>query len=165
MANQNPYASPSTGSASESGKKIELGHADQADLFLQSLPPLLLKAAVFVQLMASAFMLLFAVRLVLAVYQDSFAIFLEVAHVVVGVGGFFVVRGVVRGSTPAWIAGVVLAPIAAIASLFALVTGSIGGLFCGGLSVATVVLLGVNYENVKRIGVARKALRDAGLAS
>ena len=159
----NPYAPPERGVTAAPGRAIELGHEDQADLFVQSLPPILLKAAVFVQVLASAFMILFALRLVLAVYQDAVAIFLELAHLAVGVGGFVVVRGLVRGSTVAWISGIVIAPIAIIASLFALLTGSVGGLFCGGLSVASLILIAVNWQNVKRIGVARKALRGAGI--
>ncbi len=163
MSNHNPYSPPASGAASTSGKKIDLGHEDQADLFVQSLPPMLLKAAVFVQVMASAFMILFALRLLLAVYQNGVAISLELAHLAVGVGGFIVARGLVRGSMTAWIAGLVVCPISAIASLFALLTGSVGGLFCGGLSIASLVLIAVNLENVKRIAIARKALKDGGI--
>ena len=163
MSNDNPYSPPASGVASASGKKIDLGHEDQADLFVQSLPPILLKAAVFVQMLASAFMILFAMRLWLAVYQNGLAILLELAHLAVGIAGFFIARGLTRGSMTAWIAGLVVCPISAIASLFALLTGSVGGLFCGGLSVASLVLIAVNHESVKRIAVARKALRDAGI--
>jgi hypothetical protein len=71
---------------------------------------------------------------------------------------------ILKGSTVAWIAGLVICPISAIASLFALATGSIGGLFCGGLSIGNIVLLAVNWPVIKRIGDARKILREAGIS-
>ncbi len=163
MTEPNPYAAPESGSTAPSGKGRELAHDDQADLFVQSLPPVLLKAAVFVLGFASVFMLVFAIRLAISVVQDPLAVGLELAHLVVGVAGFVVARGLLRGSTVAFVGALVICPLSAIASLFALLTGSPGGLFNGAFSVAAMVLVALNWPTVKKIGVAHAALRAAGV--
>jgi hypothetical protein len=165
--NPNPYAAPQTGSAAsgEAREKNHFSHDDQADLFIATLAPILLKANVFTLVLASSFMVLFAVRLALALDQSFVAVFLEVGQLAIALGGFAVARMILKGSTVAWIAGLVICPISAIASLFALATGSIGGLFCGGLSIGNIVLLAVNWSVIKRIGGARKILREAGISS
>ncbi len=162
----NPYAAPQTGNAAsgEAREKNHFTHDEQADLFVATLAPLLLKANVFTLVFASAFMVLFGVRLMLALVQSPVAIFLEVSQILLGVGGFIVARTILRGSTLAWIAGLVICPLCAIASLFALATGSIGGIFCGILSAGNVALLAVNWPVIKRIGGARKILREAGIS-
>ncbi|MEO8874531.1 MAG: hypothetical protein ABI461_03005 [Polyangiaceae bacterium] len=163
--NPNPYAAPKTGSApsGEAPDKTHFTHDEQADLFVATLAPILLKANAFTLVLGSAFMVLFALRLILAVSQDPLAIALEIGQLLIGVGGFVIARQVLRGSTAAWIAGLVASPLSALCSLFALATGSVGGLFCGGLSVANLVLLAVNWNSIKRIGEARKILRQAGI--
>ena len=165
MTTPNPYEAPKTGAAAsgEAPTKTHFTHDEQADLFVATLAPLLLKANVFTLVLASAFMFLFALRLLLAVEQDALSIALEVAQLAIGVGGFVIARSVIRGSTVAWVAGLVICPISGICSLFALATGSVGGIFCGGLSVANIVLLAVNWGDIKRIGEARKVLREAGV--
>lgn len=162
MTEPNPYAAPETGGTSRTDNRRELTHDDQADLFVQSLPPLLLKAAVFVLGFASVFMLVFAIRLAISVVQEPFAIALELAHVVVGVAGFVAARGLLRGSAAAFVAALVICPLSAIASLFALLTGSPGGLFNGGFSVAAMVLVALNWPAVKKIGLARALLVSGG---
>lgn len=163
MTEPNPYAAPESGAMSPSGRENALGHHDQADLFVQSLPPVMLKAAVFVLGFMSLFMLVFAIRLAISVEQDALAIGLEIAHLVVGVAGFVIARGLLRGSTTAFVASLVVCPLSALASLFALLTGSPGGLFNGGFSVAAVILVALNWPTIKRIGVARAALKAAGV--
>jgi hypothetical protein len=165
--NPNPYAAPQTGSAAsgEARDKNHFSHDDQADLFIATLAPIPLKANVFTLVLASSFMILFAIRLALALFQSPFAIFLELGQAAIGVGGFLVARMILKGSTVAWIAGLVICPISAIASLFAFATGSVGGIFCGMLSVGNVVMLAVNWPVIKRIGEARKILREAGISS
>ena len=164
--NPNPYAPPQTGSAAsgDARAKNHFSHDEQADLFVATLAPILLKANVFTLVLASSFMVLFAIRLALALDQSLVAIFLEVAQLAIALGGFLVARMILKGSTVAWIAGFVICPISAIASLFALATGSVGGIFCGALSVGNIVLLAVNWSVIKRIGGARKILREAGIS-
>jgi hypothetical protein len=162
----NPYAAPQTGNAAsgEAREKTHFTHDEQADLFVATLAPLLLKANVFTLVFASSFMILFAVRLMLALVQSPVAIFLEVSQIALGLGGFVVARFILKGNTLAWIAGLVICPLCAIASLFALATGSVGGIFCGVLSTGNVALLAVNWPVIKRIGSARAVLRSAGIS-
>jgi hypothetical protein len=161
----NPYAPPQTGDApsGETREKNHFTHDEQADLFVATLAPLALKANVFSLVLASAFTLLFAVRLMIALNQTAIPIFLEVAQIVLGIGGFVVARFILRGSTAAWIAGLVICPLSIIASFFALITGSPGGIFGGFLSAANIALLAVNWPVIKRIGNARAVLRSGGI--
>jgi hypothetical protein len=165
--NPNPYAAPQTGetASGEGRSKNHFSHDEQADLFVATLAPILLKANVFSLVLASSFMTLFVVRLMIAVLQDPLAIFLEIVQLALALGGFIVARMILRGSSIAWVAGLVICPISAIASLFALATGSVGGLFCGFLSLVNIALLAVNWPVIKRIGGARKVLREAGINS
>ena len=161
----NPYAPPQTGDAAsgETRRKNHLTHDQHADLFVATLAPLSLKANVFSLVLASAFTLLFAVRLMIALNQTAIPVFLEVAQMALGLGGFVVARFILRGSTAAWIAGLVICPLSIVASFFALVTGSPGGIFCGFLSAANIALLAVNWPVIKRIGGARAVLRSGGI--
>jgi hypothetical protein len=161
----NPYASPKTGNAAsgEAREKNHFSHDEQADLFVATLAPLSLKVNVFTIVLASCFVLLFSVRLMIALVQTPIPIFLEVGQILLGLGGFFVARFILRGSTFWWIVGLVVCPLCAIASFFALATGSIGGLFCGFLSVGNIALLAVNFPIIKRIGSARDVLRSGGI--
>ena len=164
-SNPNPYAPPQTGNAASGAARPEnhFSHDQQADLFIATIAPLSLKANVFSLVLASAFMILFAIRLGIALNQTFIPIFLETGHVLVGIGGFVVARLILKGSTIGWILGLILGPIAALASFFALITGSLGGIFCGILSAGNIALLAVNFPIVKRIGNARATLRAGGI--
>ncbi len=163
--NLNPYSPPQTGNAAsgETRRQNHFSYDEQADLFVATLAPLSLKVNVFSLVLASCFLLLFSVRLLLALLQTPIPIFLEVSQIILGVSGFLVARYILRGSTLWWVVGLVIGPLCAIASFFALATGSIGGLFCGFLSVGNFVLLVVNQPVIRRIGSARAALRSGGI--
>jgi hypothetical protein len=157
----NPYAPPEPHRAQL--PKNNFSHDEQADLFVATLAPLSLKANVFTLVLASCFMLLFAARLMIALLQTPIPIFLEVGQIILGIGGFFVARFILRGSTFWWIAGLIICPLGAIASFFALITGSPGGIFGGVLSLGNIALLAVNFPIIKRIGSARAVLRSGGI--
>lgn len=161
----NPYAPPQTGNAAsgETREKNHFTHDEQADLFVATLAPISLNANVFSLVLASALTLLFAVRLMIALNQTAIPIFLEIAQIALGIGGFVVARFILRGNSVAWVAGLVICPLSIIASGFALVTGSLGGIFCGFLSAANIALLAVNWPVIKRIGNARALLRSGGI--
>lgn len=163
--NPNPYSPPQTGNAAsgEARGQNHFSYDQQADLFVATLAPLSLKANVFSLVLASCFMLLFSFRLMIALYQSAIPISLEIGQIILGVGGFLVARYILRGSTFWWIVGLVICPICAVASFFALVTGSLGGIFCGILSTGNIALLAVNHPIIKRIGSARAVLRSGGI--
>ncbi len=151
MTIPDPYAPPSA------EERVAL--PEGPDLYLETLPPPLLKAAVGVLGLMGAMMLLFALRLWLALRATPMATVLELVHLVSGVLSWVVAWGIYGGR--AWLVwvGLLLSPIVGVASLFALLTGSIGGLLTGGLALANLVLLLLNVSHVQRIGRARAAMR------
>jgi hypothetical protein len=148
-----PYAPPRASSVASP--------TDDVDLYLETLPPPLLKAAMGTLGILAFMMLLLAVRLMLAVVATPAAMALEAGHVVLGVACLVVAWGVRRGHVSLLFVGFAICPLAAIASVFALLTGSIGGLFAGALALASFALLALSYGAVGRIGRAHKAMRGS----
>ena len=70
--------------------------------------------------------------------------------------------GVRSGRVPLAVVGLAVCPLAALASIFALLTGSIAGLAGIVVSIATPILIAISLRDVARMGSLRKAvLSDA----
>jgi hypothetical protein len=151
-----PYAPPRAPS-------LAVGPTDDVDLFLETLPPPLLKAAFGALVIMGLVVLLLAVRLMIALVATPMAIALEAGHVVLGLLCFAVGWGIKSGHMPLLFVGFVVCPLVGVASIVALLTGSVGGLFGGALALTTVVLLAFNFQAVARIGRARRAIAARGV--
>ncbi len=149
-----PYAPPRAASF--------VAPKDDVDLFLETLPPPLLKAAYGALIIMGLMVLLLAVRLMLALVPTPMAMAIEAGHVLLGLMCFVVAWGIKNGYAPLLFVGFVVCPLVGVASIAALLTGSIGGLFGGALALTTVVLLAFNFSAVTRIGRARDAIAKRG---
>lgn len=150
-----PYAPPRAA--------FGVGPSDDVDLFLETLPPPLLKAAYGALIIMGLVVLLLAVRLMLALVATPMAVAVEAGHVVLGLMCFLVAWGIKSGYVPILFVGFVVCALVGVASIAALLTGSVGGLLGGALALTTVVLLAFNFSAVARIGRARRAIALKGV--
>ena len=154
-----PYAPPRAAPAAPAA----LAASDDVDLYLETLPPPLLKAAFGALVIMGLVVLLLAVRLMIALVATPVAMALEAGHVVLGLSCFAVAWGIKNGYVPLLFVGFVVSPLVGIASIVALLTGSVGGLFGGALALTTLALLALNFGAVARIGRARRAMAQKAL--
>jgi len=154
----NPYAPPKADAVGE--------HAhgkDGADLYIESLPSPLLRVAIGTWIAAGVLSLVLAFRMLIGLVQTSAAVALEVVHVVAGAGAFGVAYLLRRGRSWATVVGGTVALLFMGESLFALATGSIGGLAQMGLTVLAGTVTAVSMKELTRIGRARAAMARMGL--
>src|SRR4051794_26029516 len=118
MGPRNPYAPPGGSSAS-------IPAVDSVDLFVETLAPPILKAAVGVLIVMGITMVLLFVRMALVVANNPAGVALAASHLALGLLAFGVAWGIHEGRTWTAIVGFVLSPAVGLVSLFALVTGSI----------------------------------------
>ena len=101
-------------------------------------------------------------RLLLAT-RGSLSTLLAVGHGAVAIACFLAAAGARSGRLAGSIVGMLACPAAALGSAFALMTGSIGGVFGGVIALLALVLLLLSLGDVARMGQARRAMR-AGAA-
>ncbi|WP_394846158.1 hypothetical protein LZC95_01685 [Pendulispora brunnea] len=154
----NPYEVPRSLSAPG-------GEGDSADLFVQTLPPPLLKLAGLASLLAGLVDLFLVMQFFVAMSAWSarpgpvLSAILGLLFVM-GILYLTVAWGIVKGKIPFVIVGLFAAFFSLLASgaslLFVI---SLAGLGAIGLSMVNVVLLLLNMSNVQRISRAYRALR------
>jgi hypothetical protein len=149
----NPYAPPRTDAPVDPHAGM-----DSADLFIESLPPPVLKAAGLSWLASGAIASLLLVRLLLNVEQNAFAGLLEAGQLILALGSFAVGVGLLRGYPALAVVGFVLAPFTFGSSVFALLTGSIAGLAGISVSGLAVLLTLVSWKALGKVSAARVAL-------
>jgi CHASE2 domain-containing sensor protein len=149
----NPYAAPKADLTRDphAGK-------DSADLFIETLPSPVLRAAGVAWLVTGILNLFLAFRMILSLVATPVALLLEASHVAVGLVAFAVGAGLMRGRRVASLAGLALTPFTLGLSAFALVTGSLAGLFGVVLTFVSIALTLATLKEVGRIGEARRAL-------
>lgn len=131
---------------------------DSTDYYVHTLPPPVLKALGGALIVAGILMCFLGFRLMLAV-QGSIASMLIAAHMLLGVPHFFLAYGVTAGKMWCMIVALLCAPAVGVLSVFALLTGSLAGLFGIALAVTLLVLIAVNFGNVSRIAHARREMQ------
>ncbi len=156
----NPYAAPR-------GPEEPFRAAfDSVDLFVETLPPPVLRAAIGVLIGIGFTMLVLFVRMTIVVAWNPTGVVLAASHMVMALVAFIVAWGVREGRIWLAVVGFALSPLVGVASLFALYTRSIAGLVGGTLALANVGLLVASLAAVETIGrakaeLARVAARDA----
>jgi hypothetical protein len=153
----NPYAAPTTSTDvnPHAGK-------DSADLFIETIPPPLLKGAGFAWLALGAVNGLLCLRMLLGLQQNAMAGLLEAGHLVLALACFAGGMGLLRGYPVLAFLTLPLAPLVFAASAFALVTGSIAGLGGLGLVVLASTLTLVSRRSFATVAAARVALARLG---
>jgi hypothetical protein len=121
-------------------------------------PTLLVNAACLGLVLVSLLLVLLMARLLLATSGPT-ASLLAVGHGAFALLALAGAIGVRSGRSPLAILGLLACPIAGLASLFALLTGSIAGLGGGATALVTFVLVLLALRDVARMGAARAALR------
>jgi CHASE2 domain-containing sensor protein len=153
----NPYAPP-----------VQHGdvnpNADSADLFIETLPSTTLRAAM-ISLVATAILLVFTILQIVAVasYGTVGAVYLVILAVL-AVAHLSLVFAVRRGSLIAAVVVFVMTPVTALSAAFMLLSIiSLLPLTVMGLAVVNAVLVGVSWTNIRRIGIARDAMKKQDL--
>jgi len=149
----NPYAPPTAHDAAP-----VVDERDRADLFIDSLPPPILKGAAlawFVMGLAVAFFLL---HIVTDLVLTAVVIGVAIVHGLLALACFGVAAGLLRGKKSlAWL-GFVLAPVLFIASGFALYTGALAGLMAMALVLLAPALTAAAWSSIGKVGRARELL-------
>ncbi|WP_394835628.1 hypothetical protein LVJ94_01700 [Pendulispora rubella] len=156
--NHNPYEVPR--SLSERGAE-----GDSADLFVQTLPPPLLKLAGLASLLGGLVNLFLVMQFFVAMSAWNARPGAWLSAILgllslMGVLYLAVAWGIVKGKLSLVIVGLVVAFFSLVGSVASLLfVISLAGLGAIGLSVVNVVLLLLNMPNVQRISRAYRALR------
>lgn len=149
-----PYAPPRAPTAFE-----ERGE-DQ--LYLDTLPTGLLNAAAISLAVCALMSLALGLRIVLFTRATPLTLSLTGGHFLLAAAASFSVWGVRRGSIAAAVVGMSVCPLLGLLSLFALVTGALGGLMTGFAALLTLALLVVNLRTIGRMGRAHRGLKRQG---
>jgi hypothetical protein len=148
----NPYSAPNA--------PIAPGlPTDGTDLYIETLPNAMVRMAGVAAVLTGVAMLFCCMRFVLSGAEGFLVLGLEATFVVVAIAEFAVGWGVTGGRTTLAILGFVVAPIVGILSLFVLVTGAFIGMFAGSLALLDLVLLGLAFSKVRRMGIARREMK------
>ena len=134
------------------------GQRPEQDEAASFAPTVLVNAACIGLVIVAVLMFMLMARLLLATSGTTGGL-LAVAHGVLGLAALAGAGGVRSGRLGAAIVGMLTCPFAGIASLFALLTGSIGSIAGCMLSVVTLVVVAISLGDVARMGAARNALR------
>jgi hypothetical protein len=155
----NPYAAPRSSVAADmhAGK-------DSADLFMETLPPPVLKGAGFSWLALGGINCLLCLRMLLGLEQNVVAGVLEAGHFALALACFAACFGLLRGYAALAVLALPAAPISFGASAFALVTGSLAGMAGMGLVVLAVALTLASRKAFATVAAARVALTRLGRA-
>ncbi|MBX3260625.1 MAG: hypothetical protein KF782_13110 [Labilithrix sp.] len=138
------------------------GRGPEQDESASFAPTLLVNAACIGLVVVALLMFVLMARLLLATRGTTGGL-LAVGHGVLGLAALSGAVGVRSGRLALAILGIVSCPLAAAASVFALLTGSVAGIAGGALSFVALVLAVISLGDVARMGAAREALR-AGAA-
>lgn len=152
----NPYAPPTGGVAAP---QDVVPSNDTSELFVQTLPSPALRAAGLCAVVTGLLLFFMCFRFVIVGVRGTVVTAAESAMIVGGILEIAVAWGVTGGRVATWFLALALAPLVGIVSLVTLLTGSIAGLFGIAMCVGNVVLLGVSFADVRRVGAARAALR------
>jgi hypothetical protein len=149
--NFNPYAAPGAASDAIPG--------DTTDVYIETLPSPVVRAAGGAALLTGIAMLFCCVRFVVAGASGPVALVIEGTLVFLALLEFGVGWGV-TGARSGWIyAGFAAVPFVGIASLFVLATGAFAGMAGMSLAIVDLVLLCLGFSKVRRMGRARVQMK------
>ncbi|MBX3232120.1 MAG: hypothetical protein KIT84_19605 [Labilithrix sp.] len=126
-------------------------------------PTIVVNAACIGLVVISLLLFLLMARLLIATVGTTSGL-VAVGHGLAGIAALSGAIGVRSGRLSLAVVGLLSCPLAGVASLFALLTGSIAGIAGGAASFITLVLVVISLGDVSRMGAARRALRR-GLAT
>jgi len=148
----NPYAAPTA--------PIAPGlPTDGTDLYIETLPNAAVRMAGVAAVLTGVAMLFCCMRFILSGAEGFIVLGLEATFVLVAIAEFAIGWGVTGGRTPFVVLGFVVAPMVGLLSLFVLVTGALIGMFGGSLALLDLVLLGLCFSKVRRMGIARAEMK------
>lgn len=149
----NPYAPPEAHAqaAANDGR-------DRADLYIDSLPPPVLKAAALAWLALFALMALFAAHILMDLRRTPVIDVVCVVHAALALSSLGVAVGLLRGRTALAMVGFGVTPFLMLACLFALLTGALAGLMGFGLVLGAPALTAASLSAVAKVGKARDLL-------
>ncbi|MBX3206903.1 MAG: hypothetical protein KF764_17665 [Labilithrix sp.] len=163
---QHPYGSPQHpyGAPQHPYGPAPHGHLPEQDEAAGFAPTLLVNVACIALVVVAVLMFVLMARLLLATRGTTGGL-VAIGHGVLGLLALAGAIGVRSGRLALAIVGIVSCPLAAVASAFALLTGSIAGLAGGALSFVTLVVSVIALRDVARMGAAREALRAGVVTS
>jgi hypothetical protein len=149
----NPYAPP----ASDASRLAHDGR-DRADLFIDSLPPPILKAAALAWFATGALLAFFCLHILVDLRVTTVVGALAGVHAALGAAAFGVAMGLLRGRTSVAVIGFGVTPFLLLACAFALSTGALAGMMGLGLVVLSPALTAASLGSVAKVGKARELL-------
>ncbi len=149
----NPYAPPKA-----HARPAANDARDRADLYIDSLPPPVLKAAALAWLALSGLMAFFAAHILLDLRLTPVMDVVCVLHVALALSSFAVAIGLMRGRTALAVVGFGVTPFLMLACLFALLTGALAGLMGLSLVLGAPALTAASLKAVAKVGQARDQL-------
>jgi hypothetical protein len=149
----NPYAPP------ESHARPAANDArDHAELFIDSLPPPVLKGAAIAWFALAALMGFFSVHILVDLRLTPAIGILCGAHVALAAASAGVGIGIFRGRTSLAVVGFGVTPFLLMACTFALFTGALAGLMGLGLVLIGPALTAASLKAIAKVGHARELL-------
>lgn len=152
MTDFNPYAAP--------GKQSEpsYGDADTADIFVDTLPTPHVRGAGIAAIITGVAMLFVVLQLVMGA-RGWLAYVLEALLAAVAVTHFGVAWGVASGRAWTAIGGMLFTILGGMLLLMTfVVSGALSCLMAGAGALITLILLGMNLGQIRKMGRAREAM-------
>ncbi len=131
---------------------------DRADVYIDSLPPPIAKAAALAWFALAFFVGIFCVHILTDLRVTVVVGSLGAIHFLLALGCVGVGIGILRGSVLAAILGFGATPFLLIASVFALWTGALAGLLALGPLLLAPALTAASWKAVVTVGRARAVL-------
>jgi hypothetical protein len=135
------------------------GPTDGADLYIETLPSPIVRAAGIAAMVTGITMLFACVRFFMSGAEGRSVLVAEGLLVVMAAVEFAVAWGVTGGRTALVFVGFAAAPVVGLLALFVLFTGAFVGSFGASLAMLDIVLLALALSKVRRMAVARSQMR------
>jgi len=149
----NPYAPPTSNEGAH-----EHDGRDRADLFIDSIPPPILKGAAILWFSLGVFVTLFFLHIVTDLRMTTVVGVLAVIHFALALACFGIGVGILRGRIGVAVLGLGVTPVIVMACAFALWTGAFAGFLALGLVLLAPALTAVSWKSIAKVGRAKALL-------